>query len=220
MNREGELLFEKMINRWQHESTPLNKPPLKKRQQKSVRHGPLGSRSRDKRPERGGGGRGPWADGSARGAAGCTEMSSPGRSPARRAGKGQLPNLKGTPQHAISPYRKAAAESLRGSWKSVALPDIPGQGPAGPAGPVEGPLSPDPAFQAKEGKALSAWVQAAQNGDAEAQNNIGVSYYRGINGAQKVSHLCACRPRVLVFVWPRPHLPSNTHSSGGGAGRG
>ena len=100
-------------------------------------------------------------------------MSSPGRSPARRAGKGQLPNLKGTPQHAISPYRKAAAESLRGSWKSVALPDIPGQGPVGPAGPVEGPLSPDPAFQAKEGKALSAWVQAAQNGDAEAQNKQG-----------------------------------------------
>ena len=143
----------------------------------------------------------------------CAEMSSPGRSPARRAGKGQLPNLKGTPQHSISPYRKAAAESLRGSWKSVALPDIPGQGPAGPAGPVEGPLSPDPAFQAKEGKALSAWVQAAQSGDAEAQNNIGVSYYRGINGAQKVPHLRACGARVLFFVWPPPLL-SSTHAGG------
>ena len=96
-------------------------------------------------------------------------------------------------QHAISPYRKAVAESsLRGSasWKSVALPEIPESrqtsGPAGPAGPVEGPLSPDPLFQVKESKALTTWMQAAQNGDAEAQNNVGVSYYRGINGVQKV----------------------------------
>jgi hypothetical protein len=119
-------------------------------------------------------------------------MSTPSKSPARRAGKGHLPNLKG-PQSSISPYRKAAAESLRGSWKSVALPDIPGQGPAGPAGPVEGPLSPDPAFQMKERKALSTGIQAAQNGDCDAQNNIGVSYYRGINGAQKVLTMrCRC----------------------------
>lgn len=117
-------------------------------------------------------------------------MSSPGRSPARR---GHLPNLKSPGSQTISPYRKAAgaraAESVRGSqsWKSVALPDIPGMsGPAGPAGPVDGPVSPDPMFQAKESKALQAWVQAAQNGDAEAQNNLGVSYYRGINGVQKV----------------------------------
>ena len=92
-------------------------------------------------------------------------------------------------QSTASPYRKAAAESLRGSWTSVALPAVPGMpgaGPAGPAGPAEGPQSPDPMFQAKESKALSSWMQAAQNGDAEAQNNVGVSYYRGINGVTKV----------------------------------
>jgi len=106
---------------------------------------------------------------------------SPARSPGRRA-RGKLPNLKST----ASPYRKAAAEGLRGSnssWKSVALPDIPG-----PSGPAEGPLSPDPMFQARESKALTTWMQSAQNGDAEAQNNLGVSYYRGINGVQKVTH--------------------------------
>ena len=129
-------------------------------------------------------------------------MSSPGRSPARR---GNLPNLKSPGAHTISPYRKAAgkaaAESVRGSqsWKSVALPDIPGMsGPAGPAGPVDGPVSPDPMFQARESKALQTWMQAAQNGDAEAQNNLGVSYFRGINGVQKVhssSPSCARLPR-------------------------
>jgi hypothetical protein len=41
-------------------------------------------------------------------------------------------------------------------------------------------------FHLKESKALSTWQEVAQNGDAEAQNNIGVSYYRGVNGVQKV----------------------------------
>ena len=106
------------------------------------------------------------------------------KSPARRAARGQLPNLSSSPAQTVSPYRKAAAKTLRGSWKSVALPDIPGM--SGPAGPADGPLSPDPMMQAKESRALSTWMQAAQNGDAEAQNNLGVSYYRGINGVQKV----------------------------------
>jgi TPR repeat protein len=120
------------------------------------------------------------------------------RSPARRAAHGHLPNLSGSPAQAVSPYRKAAAKQsqLRGSWKSVALPDIPGM--SGPAGPADGPLSPDPMFQAKESKALSTWMQAAQNGDAEAQNNLGVSYYRGINGVQKVGLGSASAACVIV----------------------
>jgi hypothetical protein len=116
---------------------------------------------------------------------------------ARRTGRaGQLPGLPGSPAQTASPYRKAAAKPLRGSWKSVALPDIPGM--SGPAGPADGPLSPDPMFLAKESKALSAWVQAAQRGDAEAQNNLGVSYYRGINGVQKVARRC------MLCQWPVP----------------
>lgn len=123
------------------------------------------------------------------------------RSPAvRRAGRaGQLPGLPGSPAQTASPYRKAAAKPLRASWKTVALPDIPGM--SGPAGPADGPLSPDPIFLAKESKALSAWVRAAQGGDAEAQNNLGVSYYRGINGVQKVAMRSAlCLGRVPVTV--------------------
>ena len=107
-------------------------------------------------------------------------MSSPARSsPAR---KSHLPHLRSA-THSISPYRKAAAG---GSWKDVALPDIPGMsGPAGPAGPVDDQKT-DMTFHLKESKALSTWQEVAQNGDAEAQNNIGVSYYRGVNGVQKV----------------------------------
>jgi len=132
---------------------------------------------------------------------------SPARSPGRRA-RGQLPNLKST----ASPYRKAAAEGLRGSnssWKSVALPDIPG-----PSGPVEGPLSPDPMFQARESKALTTWMQSAQNGDAEAQNNLGVSYYRGINGVQKVTHPPSLFTDPQLYRTPTCRLPWQfTHSS-------
>ena len=129
-------------------------------------------------------------------------MSASGRSPAKRgSAKAQLPTVKGSSSpHAVSPYRKAAADSTRSayspsggaSWKSTVLPAVPGMsGPAGPAGPVDGPLSPDPMLLACESKALRTWTEAAAEGDAEAQNNLAVSYFRGINGAPKNVNLAA-----------------------------